>query len=204
MTGSSPPPHSWHRRFEARVVVAVAVLVAASLGAVLAATTRAITSRSLERASTDLEATRVAFKPPCGRPGWIRFIPGVARNSPACIRAHMTDAQLAGDLPTLEALAAEYRLQLKADFIIIADPAGHWTAVTGWPAGKAPAAAIRGAIDKSTAGRPARDFVPAGDHLYLVVSEPARFADEVLGTLTVGYALDDAWPLDWRRKPTAR
>ena len=34
--------------------------------------------------------------------------------------------------------------------------------------------------------------MPVGDRLFLVVSEPARFADEVLGTLTVGYALDDA------------
>jgi signal transduction histidine kinase/CheY-like chemotaxis protein len=192
MTGSSPPPHSWHRRFEARVVVAVGVLVAASLGAVLAATTRAVTSRSLERASTDLEATRVAFNHLVDdRAGFASSQASLVTALPV-FRAHMTDAQLAGDLPTLEALAAEYRLQLKADFIIIADPAGHWTAVTGWPAGKAPAAAIRGAIDESTAGRPARDFVPAGDHLYLVVSEPARFADEVLGTLTVGYALDDA------------
>ena len=192
MTGSSPPHHSWHRRFEARVVVAVGVLVAASLGAVLAATTRAVTSRSLERASTDLEATRVAFNHLVDdRAGFASSQASLVTALPV-FRAHMTDAQLAGDLPTLEALAAEYRLQLKADFIIIADPVGNWTAVTGWPAGKAPAAAIRGAIDESTAGRPARDFVPAGDHLYLVVSEPALFADEVLGTLTVGYALDDA------------
>ena len=33
--------------------------------------------------------------------------------------------------------------------------------------------------------------MPIGDRFFLVVSEPARFADEVLGTLTVGYALDD-------------
>jgi hypothetical protein len=51
---------------------------------------------------------------------------------------------------------------------------------------------IRSAIVESTAGRPARDFVPVGDRLFLVVSEPAMFADEVLGTMTVGYAIDDA------------
>jgi signal transduction histidine kinase/CheY-like chemotaxis protein len=173
-------------------VVAVGVLVAASLGAVLAATTRAVTARSLERASTDLEATRVAFNHLVDdRAGFASSQASLVTALPV-FRAHMTDARLAGDLATLEALAGEYRRQLKADFIIIGDSAATWTAVTGWPAGEAPAAAIRAAIDEATAGRPARDFVPAGDHLYLVVSEPARFADEVLGTLTLGYALDDS------------
>jgi len=191
-TGSTPPQHSWHRRFEARVVCAVGLLVAASLGAVLVATTRSVTARSLERASTDLEAARVAFNHLADdRAGFASAQASLVTALPV-FRAHMTDARLAGDLATLEALADEYRTQLKADFIIIGDPAGTWTAAEGWPAGEMPAAAIRSAIDESTAGRSARDFVPAGNHLYLVVSEPARFADEVLGTLTVGYALDDA------------
>src|SRR6185436_11166109 len=36
------------------------------------------------------------------------------------------------------------------------------------------------------------DIVPVDDRLFLVVSEPARFGEEVLGTMTVGFALDDA------------
>jgi diguanylate cyclase (GGDEF)-like protein len=34
--------------------------------------------------------------------------------------------------------------------------------------------------------------VAVQDQLFLVVSEPARFAEEILGTMTVGYVLDDA------------
>src|SRR5439155_9307001 len=47
-------------------------------------------------------------------------------------------------------------------------------------------------IAASAAGRPGRDIAEIGGRLFLVVSEPARFAEETLGTLTVGYALDDA------------
>jgi len=56
-------PLAWHRRLEARVIVAVATLVALSLGAVLVATTRAVTARSLERTAAELDAARAAFDP---------------------------------------------------------------------------------------------------------------------------------------------
>src|SRR5262249_52336805 len=47
-------------------------------------------------------------------------------------------------------------------------------------------------IAASTAGRAGRDVAEMGNRLFLIVSQPARFAEETLGTLTVGYALDDA------------
>jgi hypothetical protein len=46
---------------EARVVLGVTVFVGLSLALVLTVTTRAVTSRSLERASGDLETARTAF-----------------------------------------------------------------------------------------------------------------------------------------------
>jgi signal transduction histidine kinase/ActR/RegA family two-component response regulator len=171
--------------------MAVGVLVATSLGTVLVATTRAVTARSLERASTDLDATRVAFNHLADDRAQFASAQASLVTALPVFRAHLIDARLAGDLATMEALASEYRGQLKADFVIVGDPSGTWLAVAGWPGGT-PAPAMRAALDESTAGRPARAFVPAGERLYLVVSEPARFTDEVLGTLTVGYALDDA------------
>ena len=47
-------------------------------------------------------------------------------------------------------------------------------------------------IAAAAAGRSGRDTADVDGRLFLAVSEPARFADETLGTLTVGYALDDA------------
>ena len=39
------------------------------------------------------------------------------------------------------------------------------------------------------------------DGVYLVVLEPARFVDEVLGWMAIGYRLDDAWRWSWRASP---
>ena len=58
--------------------------------------------------------------------------------------------------------------------------------------GSAPPETLRASIDEATAGRPHRAIAAVGDGLFLIVSQPARFAEEILGTLTVGYALDDA------------
>jgi signal transduction histidine kinase/CheY-like chemotaxis protein len=183
---------AWHRRFEARVLVAVGILVSGSLGAVLAATTRAVTTRSLERASSDLEQARLAFNHLADDRAAFASAQAALVTALPVFRAHMTDARLAGDLATLEALAAEYQHQLNADFVIVGDAAGNWTALSGWPAAETHAEAVHRAIHTSTAGHSARGFVAVADRLFLIVSEPALFGDEVLGTLTVGYALDDA------------
>ena len=194
MKDSGIQSHSlpWHLRLEARVTVGITLLVALSLGAVLAATTRTVTTRSLERASTDLDAARSAFyqladdraESAAARAALVTALP--------VFRAHMTDSRLAGDVATLEAMSEEYRKQLKADFCIVTDRDGRWTSKPGWPAGVDPSEAVRTSIDEAAAGRPHRAIVDLDNRLFLIVSEPARFAEEVLGTLTVGLALDDA------------
>jgi signal transduction histidine kinase/CheY-like chemotaxis protein len=172
-------------------MAAVGLLVAGSLAAVLIATTRAVTARSLERASTDLEAARIAFNHLADdRAGFAQSQASLVTALPV-FRAHLTDARLAGDIATLEALAGEYQQQLKADFVIITDAAGGWTALSGWPVDEAQATTVQSLIAEASQGRSARQFAPISDRFYLVVSEPARFGDEVLGALTVGYALDD-------------
>ena len=104
----------------------------------------------------------------------------------------MTDARLASDAATLDAMADEYRQQLKAQFCIVTDRNGDWTSNPGWPAGDAPPTGMRASVEAALAGRSHHDILAIGDQLFLVVSEPALFAEEVLGTFTVGYALDDA------------
>ncbi|MBI2832976.1 MAG: PAS domain S-box protein, partial [Acidobacteria bacterium] len=47
------------------------------------------------------------------------------------------------------------------------------------------------AIDAARTGRPHRQILLFYGDLYLIVSEPARFADEILGTFSVAYLLDD-------------
>ena len=103
-------------------------------------------------------------------------------------RAHLTDSQLAADRASMQVLADQYRQQLKAAFCIVTGRDGTWSGSSGWPGGPAPPTAIGGMITASASGQPRRDIAEVGDRLFLVVSEPARFAEETLGTLTVGYA----------------
>jgi predicted signal transduction protein with EAL and GGDEF domain len=176
---------------EARVAAGVTVLVGLSLGTVLVFTTRAVTAQSLERAAQDFETTRIAFH---------RLVDSRAESAAAQIRlitdlpvfrAHLTEPDLAADAATVGELADKYRRQLRAQFCIVTDARGKWIGRAGWPKGE-PAALLRPTIGAALAGAPGRDVAAVRRQLFLVLSEPARFMDQVLGTMTVAYALDDA------------
>jgi signal transduction histidine kinase/ActR/RegA family two-component response regulator len=184
------PTLAWYRRLEARVLAGITVLVAGSLAGVLLATTRAVTTRSFDRARDDLDAARAAFYRLSDDRAEFASAQAALVTALPLFRAHMENPQLASDVATLQAMTDNYRAQLKADFCVVTDQAGEWTARAGWSGANQPAALST--IAEATAGRPARGIVPLDGRLFLVVSAPALFASEVLGTLTVGYALDDA------------
>jgi len=192
MVSRDTPRIQWHRRFEARVAMGVSLVVAATLVAVLAATAQIVRTNSLRRATDDLEAARAAF---------YHLVESRAQFAAAQLRliaelpvfrAHLTDARIAGDSATIHEMAAEYRRSLKAHFMIVADPSGKWIAGPGWSTGLRVPGEMADTIAAAGAGRSHRAIVAIQNRLYLVVSEPARFADEVLATLTAGYQLDDA------------
>ncbi|MEO8256262.1 MAG: PAS domain S-box protein [Acidobacteriota bacterium] len=190
---AGPPPIHWHSRLEVRVVVGLSLLIGLSLGAALIATSRVVTSLSLARASDTLEAARSAFYVLVRRQAEFAIAQTRLITALPVFRAHISDARLARDGPTLDAMVDEYRQQLKAQFCILTDPDGAWTSHPGWPAGDAPPSpGLRSSIDAAVAGRSHHEVLAIGHQLVLIVSEPALFAEEVLGTLTVGYALDDA------------
>jgi len=175
-----------------RVVAGLSLLIALSLGAALVATSRVVTSRSLAQAADTLEAARAAFYVLVRHR--TEFAAAQTRLITALpvFRAHISDARLTRDDATLDAMVDEYRQLLKAQFCILTDRNGNWTSHPGWPVGAPPSPGIRSSVEAAVAGRSVHDIVSIGHHLVLVVSEPARFAEEVLGTFTVGYTLDDA------------
>ena len=183
-------PTPWRDRLEARVIAAVGVLVAAALATLLVGITRSVTAGSIDRAAADLGAARVAFDhlvddriaSASSQASLVTALP--------VFRAHLTDSQLASDSATLEVLAEEYRHELNADFAIISGREGGWLASGGWPDG-AERERLAAELHQASSGAPSRSLLPFGTRLFLVVSEPARFADEVLGAFTVGYALSD-------------
>jgi signal transduction histidine kinase len=181
----------WHRRLEARVLIATALVVGLSVTAVLVATRKVVTSYSLDRSSQDLVAARAAFT---------RLI-DTRRQSAAktarlivdlpTFREPLTNPDVAADEATLSLTAEDFCGKLGATFCVITNATGTWIG----KAGVAPdmqAAVISRTIEAAQSGRSANGIVSLRKQLLLVVSEPARFASEILGTFSAGFALDDA------------
>ena len=98
-----------------------------------------------------------------------------------------------GDAPTIEPIARDYQEQAGSDLFLVTDPAGHVLAAIGgsalgsW-AERAPA------IARARGGASATAFWPHPTGVLQVVSLPVTIGlerPEVLGTLTLGFLLDD-------------
>jgi PAS domain S-box-containing protein len=181
----------WHRRIEARVVAGIGLLVTLSLAGVLLAATRVATRSAVERASSDLEDARSAF---------YRLVDSRADFAAAqtrliialpVFRSVMINPIIANDIATLTETTDSYRRDLDADFAILTDPTGKPTTKPGWPPSLSLPPGLQASIGGAAAGQSRRDIVPIQGKLFLVTSEPAKFADEVLGTITFGFALGD-------------
>jgi diguanylate cyclase (GGDEF)-like protein len=151
-----------------------------------------VSAQSRSRAAADLEVTRTAFSDLLdGRVSTAIREAELVTRLPV-FRAHLTDSRLATDGESLRVMADGYLRDLQAQFVIIARPDGSWLASPGWIRAHGDEtegvhALVRGATTGTTSG----SIVEHAGQLYLVVSVPARFAAEILGTLTVGYVLND-------------
>jgi len=192
-------PHSsiaWHRRLEARVLLATTLIVGLSVAAVLVATRTVVTNYSLDRSRQDLVAARAAFN---------RLIE-TRRQSAAktarlivdlpTFREPLTNADVAADEATMTLTAEDFCGKLGATFCVITNAAGTWIGKAGFPSESMQTGVIAPTVNSAQSGRSASDIMSVGDRLFLVVSEPARFASEIVGTFTAGFALDDAVATD--------
>jgi signal transduction histidine kinase len=181
----------WHRRMESHVAAGVTLLVGLAIGATLVAATRVVTRQAFQRASADVDAARMAFHQLLGtRAQSAAALTRLVTTLPV-FRAHLTDPRLAEDGATVAAMADSYRQQLHAAFCIVADARGRTIARAGWADDDIQPGPMRVSIAAATAGQSQASILSIGDRLFLVVSEPALFAEETLGTMTVGFALDD-------------
>ena len=181
----------WHRRLEARVALGVSAVVGMALLAVLFATGRVVRTNALARATDDLQAARVAFYHLVdSRAEFAATQLRLIAELPV-FRAHLTDSRLATDTATIHAMAEGYRGSLKAHFTVVTDQVGNWIGSPGWTNSSPIPPEMASGITAARTGRSSRTIVAVDDRLYLVVTEPATFANEVLATLTAGYQLDD-------------
>jgi signal transduction histidine kinase len=95
-----------------------------------------------------------------------------------------------GDRPTLMPIAADYQQQSGADLLIVTGSRGEQLALVGETAAAHPDSAAAAAID----GKMTPSFWPHPSGVLEVVSVPVTLGlerPEFLGTLTLGYLLDD-------------
>jgi methylthioribose-1-phosphate isomerase len=114
------------------VAVGVFLAVGVSLAAMLLATARIVRTNAVDRATDDLQATRVAFYHLVERREYfgasqLRLVAQLP-----VFRAVLTDARLATDANTIYEMADEYRKLLSAGFSIVTNPSGEWLASPGW------------------------------------------------------------------------
>jgi signal transduction histidine kinase/ActR/RegA family two-component response regulator len=182
----------WHRRLEARLLLCVTLVAGLSLAAVLTATTRVVSAHAFQRVIADQEAAKAAFDSLVeNRAAFAARQTRLIAELPV-FRAHLTSSLLVSDTATVNALAEHYRGGLAAVLCVITDAQGRWVGQAGWPAQALPPASLLAGIEAARAGRSYRAILPVQNRLYLMVVEPALFAEEVLGTLAAGYELDDS------------
>jgi diguanylate cyclase (GGDEF)-like protein len=192
MTPPQGPVLPWHRRLEARVAAALALMMAAVISAVLFIAVRQVSEEARERAASELSAARALFytymenrmQTGLGMAQLITQLP--------VFRAHLTDARLALHEPTITAMVDGYRRELDASFLVVTSPDGVWLANPGW-ANKPDDAPdeLAEAVKAAAAGHTRGGLIEHAGELFLVVTTPVLFVDEVLGTLSAGYALTD-------------
>lgn len=185
------PPAHWTARLEARVVVGVALLITAALATVLGVTTAVVSSQSRERAARELDVARSVFQQLLDERLKAALQTSHLVTELPVFRAHLTDQSLAGDQATMTAMADGYRAQLGAEFTVVVRRTGEWAARTGWPERIADTGPVQPLASRALDGADSGELVVLGDALYLVGAVPARFADEILGALVVGYRIDD-------------
>ena len=181
----------WRHQLRAQIAIGTASLVAFSLLTTLFVASRLITNRSLASATDSLRAAQSAFHHLIdSRAEFFATRAQLITMSPV-FRAHLTDPRLLGDHATMGAMGDDFRSRVAAGFLVVTDRGGAPKATSGWPDSLG-LVALQPAIASALAHRPTRALVAVNGRLSVVVSEPALFDQEVLGTLTLGYELDDA------------
>lgn len=176
---------------QAHVAIGVSLLVALALGSAVVVTSGVVTRSAMNGAAQDLSAARRAFSQLAESRAREASVQATLIVGLPVFRAHLTDPQLAADQPTLDAFADQYRTQLHASFLVVGSRRSAVTGKSGWPR-EAVSPLVQQALSEAVGGSSSRRVSAIDGRLYLVVAEPARFADEVLGALVVGYGLDDA------------
>jgi len=178
----------WHRRLEARVLVAGVTVSGFCLAAVLLASVELVSRYGLRKADEQIASAKAASDQLLlNRSNFVHTQLRLITELPIFL-ALLNDSEVRTDEPTMDAMAEHYLFELRAQACVISDVHGHQL-------GEAKlGATLELPLDlRKLAGiNPSKlSIVPLEGELYLIVSQPAIFANEELGLMTAAYRLDD-------------
>jgi PAS domain S-box-containing protein len=180
----------WHQRLEARVLLNITLIAGVTLFAALAVTQRVVTGYALGRSADDLKAARAAFdRLVDSRTQFAARQTRLVAELPN-FRAALTDSRVAADGPTIDGMVTEYCTKLEANFCIVTDQQGVWLGRVGASSASS-APEVQSEIALARRGQSSSGIVTLDDGLFLITAQPALFGEEVLGTFTAAYRLDD-------------
>jgi signal transduction histidine kinase len=197
----TPAPLStpWRARLETRLFGFATLVTGLAVAAMLTAAHRVISASAVARTHEDQDAAKVAFDRLIDQRGAFATSQGRLITELPVFRAHLSDSRLTADAATMQALADQYRRGVSADFMLVGTADGIWVGRSNWTDGATPDWARLAGTARPRDARGMRRLVVLADGVYLVVLEPARFVDEVLGWLAVGYRLDDDFAAELAR-----
>jgi len=177
-----------------RVFVATALLAVLPIGVALHFVSTRVTREGEEQLRRGLvEAANIVEQQHSSRRETLTEMARIVADLPK-LKAAMADRHP----PTVEPVAMDYRSQVRADLLLVTDAGGGVLAALG---ASADAAAPR-AVSDALRGSETTAFRVEGGRLLEVVTVPVLIGPdppEVLGTLSLGFALDDALADQFKR-----
>jgi predicted signal transduction protein with EAL and GGDEF domain len=183
----------WHRRLDARVAVALGLLVSTTLGVVLAATLGVLAAHSRDRVAADLSVARSAFHDLLAlRITGAIDVAGLVARLPAFRAAAIGTPAPAAARPGLTAFLESQRRERRAAFLIVARPSGAWLADAGWRStAESGIDVVRTAQHRAATGHATGAVVQDGQRVFLAVAVPVTEGDRVAATLILGFPFND-------------
>ena len=93
--------------------------------------------------------------------------------------------------PTVQPIADEYQQRIGCDLFLVTDPSGHLLAEAGRLRARYQTAASREPIDRAREGKETVSLWPHPGGVIQVVTVPSILGPELVGTLSVGFSLDE-------------
>jgi PAS domain S-box-containing protein len=183
----------WHRRLEARVLIAGVTVSGFCLAAVLLAAVELVSRYGLHKADEQIASAKAGFDQLLvNRSTFFHTQLRLITELPTFL-ALLTNTEVSSDEPTMNVLAEHYRAELRAEACVFSDVLGHQLGKSEMEETRKLPADLRSlaGIDSS---RPS--IIQLDGKLFLIVSQPAVYANEELGLMTAVYPLDDEVALE--------